>query len=182
MKRAGYIILVLVLGYFVWPYASVAQLGKAVREGDVTKLERKVEWDTVRTNLKEDLSDQVASNIEQSSNSDTLGGLLANVLAPTVSDGLVGAVVDTAVTAETVAEFGKRRNGDPETIEAKRGEMLKDPMKHLRWAFFTGINTFEVQLRPDRGEPTTDFDFELQGLNWKLVRVTPPENFSLNAG
>ena len=186
MKRYLLVIGIAALAYLAWPFLAIAQLGNAVQGGDVETLEKRVDWDGVRGYLKADLSQTVSANLQDraSNSGNALGGLLASVIAPSVSEGVVDGLVDATVTPEVIAELSKRRSDskDADTIEARREEMLKDPLKHVQWAFFSGPTTFEAQLRPDRGEPVTQFNFELQGLNWKLVRVIPPENFSLQAG
>ena len=185
MKRAVLICIIAILGYGAWPYIAIAQIGNAVQGGDVATLEKRVAWAEVRGHLKKDLSEKVATNIQAQANQsgNALGGLLANVLAPTVSSGVVDSLVEATVTPQVVAGLAERRpEQSADEVDAEREEMLKDPLKHVQWAFFSGLTTFEARVRPDRGEPVTQFNFELQGLNWKLVRVIPPEDFSLNAG
>ncbi|MEM0978322.1 MAG: DUF2939 domain-containing protein [Pseudomonadota bacterium] len=186
MKRAIILFVILGLGYLAWPYVAIAQLGNAVKEGNVSTLEKRVAWEDVRGHLKNDLAEQMSAGLqEQATNSgSTLGGLLTAVLAPAVSESVIDGLVDATVTPEVVAELAKERGSDQaeDSTDAQNEEMLKDPLKHVQWAFFSGLTTFEARVRPDRGEPATQFNFELQGLNWKLVRVIPPENFSLQAG
>ncbi|MEO0341829.1 MAG: DUF2939 domain-containing protein [Pseudomonadota bacterium] len=195
MKRAIYIILALTIGYVVWPYISVAQLGQAVREGDVAALERKVEWESVRLNLKTDLSGRLSGEIQDRANQSgsEIGNLLAQVLAPGVSNSVVEGFVEATVTPENVAEMGRKRAGTStgaetqsdsaaQTESAKREEMVIFPMNHIEWAFFTGPRQFEARLRPEREKPSTTFNFEFKEFGWKLVRIIPAEDFSLNAG
>ena len=83
MKRAVLIVVLLVLGYAALPYWSAHALGNALRDGDEKALAAGVDWQQLRANLGEDLTQVAAA---QTGQSEGLRGLLLARLAPELID------------------------------------------------------------------------------------------------
>jgi hypothetical protein len=85
--------LVLMLAYLAWPLAAAWQLRVAVKASDVPAIESKVDWTTLRANLKQ----TVGSNLKEKS-TDRQRGLVTRVLIGTLGPAAAGAVIDITVT------------------------------------------------------------------------------------
>ena len=175
MKRRVLIIALVVLGYAALPYWSAYALGTALRDGDEEVLADGVEWDRLRAGLSEDLSEVAAA---QSDRSEGLRQVLLSRLAPQ----LIDAGLEAGLTPETIGGTMRRirqiqeRNAEnaPETTETEDDAPAR--RADVRYAFFTGFNTFRVSLAPEGSEDVVDLNFERQGLSWPLVQLDLPDS------
>ena len=175
MKRALLIVVLLVMGYAALPYWSANALGNALRDGDEDVLASNVDWQQLRAELVEDLT-QVA--VAKTGRNEGLRGLILARLAPE----LIDAGLEAGLTPETIGGTMRRirelqeRNADaaPAPVESEDDGPVR--RSDVRYAFFTGLNTFRVSLAPDGSEDVVNLNFERQGLSWPLVQLDLPDS------
>jgi len=187
------VILLVIIGWVVWPYYAVYDLIKAVKEGDSATLERRVVWDGVRQGLRDDFNAILAKKVaEQSTKSQDqstiLGAGFAAVLGPVIINKMVDAYVTPQALAAIIRE-GRAALPDKNLIAAKNSAPqptspapATDHDHRFKWdrikyAFFSGgPTTFKVEVLPDADQsnqaPTT-LIFAWNG-DWRLTRVFLP--------
>src|SRR4029077_11721294 len=178
-----------VAGWIAWPYYAAYDLVVAVREGDVSTLEARVAWDTVRQGLRGDLNAILLQKLNTDAKTDTssgaaLGSGLAVMLGPVIVDRMV----DSYVTPHGVGAANRAHRTDNsssdaagvpsnfnQTIQAARRIRLDQ----IKYAFFSGGPlTFLVEFTPDHDPPfqhPTELRFQWDG-NWKLTRIILPSD------
>jgi Protein of unknown function (DUF2939)/GYF domain 2 len=176
-----------VAGWIAWPYYAAYDLAVAVRGGDVSTLESRVAWDSVRQGLRGDLNAILLQKLSTDAKTDTTSGAaLGTGLAAMLGPVIVDRMVDSYVTPQAVAA-AKRANridntssdGVPadfnETIQAAR----RIRFEQIKYAFFSGGPlTFLVEFIPDHDPPLqhpTRLRFQWDG-NWKLTRIMLPSD------
>src|SRR3712207_2501677 len=89
-KTVSAVIAAAAIGWVAWPYYSIHSLASAIRDGDVVTLEGKVNWESVRSGLRDDLKGAMAAAMSKktasASGSDALGMGLAAMLGPAIID------------------------------------------------------------------------------------------------
>ena len=95
-------VLLAALGYAAWPAWSAWQLRAAVKARDMAAIERKVDWPTLRANLKR----TIAANLKDDSKSPGAGFFtkaFKRTLGPLVTDTLIDAAVPPRTLAHVLA-------------------------------------------------------------------------------
>jgi len=172
--------LVLALGFLAWPLAAAWQLRVAVKAGDTAAIEPKVDWSTLRANLKQ----TVGGNLKEKS-ANPEHGLIKRVLIGTIAPAAAGAVIDFTVTPLTLGkvlagrslldDLGMMRQPGtaPLTTDAD-DDPIADPLapRRLRWAFFESPTRFRIEAVDKKmpGKRVVSI-LALQGVRWKLVDV-----------
>ena len=168
MKKRWLIVLVVLVllagGGWVWgsPYYTLWQMKQAAESRDVDALASHVDFDAVRSSVKEQVSAQLRRE---------RGGLLGEgglVLGALVHAGLADTAIDAAVSPNGMrfifAAAPLAESEPPSAIKLKANEM-----RYRRLSF----NRFEL-TRADGAA----LEFRLQGVNWKLIDVRlPPDAF-----
>ena len=140
--------LLMAASWIVWPYYAAYDLAVAVRNGDISTLEARVAWDSVRQGLRGDLNAIFLQKLNTAAKNDTksgaaLGTSLAAVLGPVIVD----RVVDSYVTPQAIAAVNGANRADDnssnatgapsnfnETIQSARRIRLGQ----IKYAFFSG--------------------------------------------
>ena len=152
--------LVLMLAYLAWPLTAAWQLRVAVKANDIAAIESKVDWATLRANLKQ----TIGSNLKEKS-TDPQRGLVTRVLIGTLGPAAAGAVIDFTVTPLTLGkvlagrslldDLGMTRQRDAgaaSPAENPGDDPAADPLapRRLRWAFFESPTRFKLEFdRPE---------------------------------
>ena len=175
MKRVVLIIALVVLGYAALPYWSAYALGTALRDGDENALESGVEWERLRAGLSEDLTQVAAAQ------SDGRGGL-RDLLVARLAPQLIDSGLETLLTPETIGSTMRQvreiqeRNAENSAAPTDEEDDAPARAGDVRYAFFTGLNTFRISLAPDGSDDVVDLNFERQGLSWPLVQLDLPDS------
>jgi Protein of unknown function (DUF2939) len=173
--------LVILLAYFAWPLTAAWQLRTAVKANDVPAIESKVDWTTLRANLKQ----TIGSNLKEKSANPEYG-LLKRALIGTLAPAAAGVVIDTTVTPLTLGKVlaGRsllddlgmtRQSGRATSTDADADEeAIADPLapRRLRWAFFESPTSFRIETIDLQmpGKRVVSI-LALHGTSWKLVDV-----------
>jgi hypothetical protein len=181
MRKLLIVPLVLPLAFLAWPLAAAWQLRVAVKSGDTAAIEAKVDWTTLRANLKQ----TVGGNLKEKS-ANPENGLIKRVLIGTFAPAAAGAVIDFTVTPLTLGkvlagrslldDLGMTRQGG--AVAATDADPADDPAadplapRRLRWAFFESPTRFRIEAVDKKmpGKRVVSI-LALQGVRWKLVDV-----------
>jgi Protein of unknown function (DUF2939)/GYF domain 2 len=173
--------------WIAWPYYAVFSLITAVREGDVSTLERRVDWNSVRQAFRGDLNAHLLKTMADKSKGkpdDSMANGVATLLGPTV----INSLVDGYVTPQAIASMA--RNEVP-TQSADGLPAIKsiNYVREIDWnkvtyAFFAGGPfSFRVDVLPDKAtKRPIGLELNWSG-DWRLVRVIiPPESLEMPSG
>lgn len=168
-------LLVLVLAaWLASPVLTARAVIQAARDGDEVRLERLVDFSSLRVSLKDELGARLAREMREDPRlSGGLGGL-GMLLAPS----LVSGAVDALVTPRAVA-FMVREARAPEPADVVRPveaepDAAREPGRRVRQAWaYRDLDTFAVTLwREDRPDDRLALLLERRGLfGWKLAAV-----------
>jgi Protein of unknown function (DUF2939)/GYF domain 2 len=190
LKVAIILVLAGITGWVAWPYYTVYELANAVREGDVSVLESRVAWDSVRQGLRDDLNAVLLKKLNTDAKTKAnepdaaFGAGLAVVLGPAIIDRMI----DSYVTPQAIATFnhtGKTdlaptaNNAPPKDLSETIQEARRIRWDQVQYAFFSGGPlTFKVKFIPDHKPPIRNpitLLFRWDG-SWRLTRILlPPE-------
>ena len=173
--------LVLPLAFLAWPLAAAWQLRVAVKAGDIAAIESKVDWTTLRANLKQ----TVGGNLKEKS-ANPQRGLIKRVLIGTIGPRrgrcrhrLHRHAADARQGAGRPQPARRSRHDAPArapALQRRRPPTIRpaDPLapRRLRWAFFESPTRFRIEAvdRKMPGKRVVSI-LALQGVRWKLVDV-----------
>ena len=167
-------ILLAMVSYAAWPISSAWQLRAAIKARDLAGIESRVDWPTLRSNLKQ----TIAVYLEDES---PAGGMFSNVkrvLVPFAASQMV----EIAVTPRTLALVlagdlagSATKPNTPGGIESDAAvDAISDQLslQRLRWAFFETPTRFRIEAVAQT-DPTKRVVsvLGLQDGSWKLVDV-----------
>ena len=198
MRKALIAILVpalLTLGYIAWPFWSALQLKLAVKAGDIAAIERKVEWDALRTSLRKSLLANMALHpgVTGKSATPSKAGIWQRIkakVAPSVIDSTVTRMLTPkGLSRLFAAREGYRRKllptlglGKPPSLfegtwlEGSWIDKFSDNIERVEHVVFTSPTRVEIEVI-DRYTPDRHFItvLQLKNFDWKLVglRLVP---------
>jgi len=180
----GVVIVSLTIGsYIVAPLWTAWSIREAVHANDSAYLERKIEWDSVRSSLKASLvgfsisaSGELKPTVEKPS--------LWQQLMSSLGHGAIDQFVNATVTPTGMSGLLKMRkayhaNADDAAARPPLLTRLRHVWSHITRAEFLGFTTFDMDMIDrDAPERTINCTLELKGFEWKLtqlrVKLTDP--------
>jgi Protein of unknown function (DUF2939) len=189
IRKLGAGVVLLALLFLSWPLWSAWQLHRAMKTRDIAALETRVDWPTLRANMKPRITQAIDDN---AANSGSISGALKRAISGVVAD----KGVDLLVTPQTLGRILAGREfvtsklkKDPKEVtppaskrppvtiddEEIEGEDPEDPMppRRLRWAFFESFDRFRIEsVHPRLKGGRMVAILGQQGLGWKLIDVS----------
>lgn len=173
-----------VIAWIAWPYYAAYELAVAVREGDVSILESRVAWDSVRQGLRGDLNAVLLQKLSADAKTDrTDGAAFGAGLAAVFGPAIIDRMIENYVTPQAVANRsrGIKSSSNSDSVSTLEEESARAAhsirLSQIKYAFFTGGPlTFRVDVVPDHEPPlrnSVEFYFQWTG-NWKLTRIMVP--------
>jgi hypothetical protein len=185
MRRSLYAVLGAILlgvAYIATPFVTAWSIREAMQNGNSDYLEHKIEWDSVRTTLRESLT-QVALGQPSDTPIATAEALPKPGLWQRIKNGLrksaVNNIVDSYVTPEGLPQlFSYRKtyrdvSGETAELEAMPWhERVAGFWSRIKRAEFKSPAVFEIEMA-DRNDPTRHYVglLELRGFEWKLTEL-----------
>jgi hypothetical protein len=167
-------IFLVMVAYAAWPTWSAWQLRAAIKARDLAGIESRVDWPTLRSNLKQ----TIAVYLEDGSSGTGVFSNVKRMLVPFAA----GQMVEFAVTPRALALVlagdlaGGATKSTPSSVESDTavdavGDQLS--LRRLRWAFFETPTRFRIEATAQT-DPTKRVVsvLALQGGRWKLVDVS----------
>jgi hypothetical protein len=143
-------------GYYFYPKWTLDRAVTAVEKGDVILLESIVDWQRVRSGLKADFVAPALANMPN----DQSG---FGILGAAIGANLANTLVDSMVSAPVIID--RARNGD--FVERWRRAAATNGR-------FVSLTTYAVDIAPpDRPDLRAALILELQGVEWRIVRLLP---------
>jgi hypothetical protein len=183
-------LLLLAAGYVAYPLVTAWSIREAMQRGDSERLEHKIEWDSVRTSLRESLGKMASGSAGAGSGSEetapelpakgglSKGGLWQRIKA-SVGRRAVDGIVDRYVTPEGLPQLFGVRNAYRE-VSGEAAELRALPWyrraadfwSRLKRAEFKTPAAFEVEMA-DRNDAARHYIglLELRGIEWKLTQL-----------
>jgi hypothetical protein len=182
-------VLTLALLFLAWPLWSAWQLHRAMKSRDIGGLEARVDWPTLRANLKPRITQAIEDDAASS-------GSITGALKRAISGAVAAKGVDLLVTPQTLGrllagrEFiASKLKKDPKDMppapkrslpaepasEDVEAEDPDDPMppRRLRWAFFESFDRFRIEsVHPRLKGGRMVAILGQQGLGWKLIDIS----------
>ena len=167
-------IFLVMAAYAGWPAWSAWQLRSAIKARNLPGIESRVDWPTLRSNLKQ----AIAVYLEDESPGDGVLSNLRRMLVPFAA----GQMVEIAVTPRTLALVlaGDLAGSATKSNTANGSEsdaavdVIDDQLslRRLRWASFETPTRFRIEATAQR-DPTKRVVsiLALEGASWKLVDV-----------
>lgn len=180
-KIISLIVLVLIAlgGYFyATPYLAISNLGKAVKEGNTTKVSEYVDYDHLRQNINRQLKIVVTEKMmnDPELNNNPFAGLALAMVTKIVDE-----ATDTLVSPEGMSAMldGKKPSNSTGGESNSESSSDKTPWEKAEKGY-DGYDWFVVSVLSAEGYKV-DFKFRRQGLTgWKLSEIKFPSEFFAN--
>ena len=177
MKKLAWIsggVLLAALGYVAaGPYLAIADIKTGIAEKDTDRLAAKVDFPTLRQNLKDQINARLMHNTAGELKDNPLGALAAG-LATTMVDGIVDAFVTPAGLANVMEGDRPSESLVKQTVKADTGPPPKeeDLLRNARYSY-DSFSQFSVWVPDDEGKETR-FVLQRDGVTWRLVNLVLP--------
>jgi hypothetical protein len=183
------ILALLIIAWVAWPYYAVFTLMAAVHDGDVSTLEKRVDWNSLRQALRGDLNAQLLQTLSGKAKGSDSSDAMATGIAAMLGPAVINQMIDGYVTAQAVATLSRNESasGPPNaTASASNFDKSFRQIRRVQWdqvkyAFFSGGPTsFRLDILPPNDPPQhspLSLEFNWVG-DWKLTRlILPPDAF-----
>ena len=159
------LLIVLCLGYIVWPYISVWKLYGAIRAENPEAISDRIDFPSLRISLKEQMNAFVMKEMVNDKNMDDnpFAGLAA-VFLPKMVESMVEAYVTPAGITQ-MFESGAFKAGKPSEGQKTSSEPASERLKKIKFAFFSNPAKFVIKTED------VDFVLRLRDWTWKLTEV-----------
>ena len=169
------LVALIALGAYVaaGPYLAIHGIRQALAEQNTRRLERHVDFPSVRASIKAQLEDQMARR----AGSEMQQGLFG-ALAVGIARSVMGGGVDAMVTPMGIAAILQGRNmwkqSSGQTVDGNTWgpAVPADPLANATHRY-ESPSRFVATVQDHQGETTT-FVFRRQGLVWKLTDIRLP--------
>jgi len=159
--------------YAFSPAYALSQLRDAAIEGDQAELEERVDFDAVRTSMKEQMKAQVAVELMKEQDENPLaamGGMMAMGVMDTMIDSMVTPEMIVGIVKEgSLAQESMANDNDDEAQSSEESNVDWDIERD-------GLSSFTVHIT-NKGEPDARMPsimFDRDGLGWRLVDIRFP--------
>jgi len=174
--------------YLLWPYIAVLSLYVALQTGDIAGVEERVDWSSLKKELRVDLDNLIEIKLKESLNkkmqlnfdSLTLSKQISEKIA--TPEGLIYLFHKPNEFIEQIRQIFKFSNAlplekiNPPVVEKKSFELegpnVPNLFERIKYAFFTEPDSFRLSF--NEADLSFTMDWRLQGLFWKLVRLKIP--------
>jgi hypothetical protein len=172
---ASFLLIVLLVGYWAWPFVGLGTLASALQAHDAAAVSEQVDFEYLRRNLTAQI---VASYLRLTGREGRLGPLRA--LAPGIGASLADPWVSQIVNVETLVELlrGGTIQSELGTISLNSRELPNFSLRNAWNAWFNseyGLGHFSIGL-PANVEAVEQFRLRMQllGWRWKLTGIDLP--------
>lgn len=155
------------------PYLAMHGIHQAIEKKDIQQLGRHVDYPALRTNIKAQVENRIAHEINQRFG-DQAGSMNPGV-AGMLSDNAVDAMTSPAGIAILLQGSSLAQHAAG-SIDPQRGSTTTpppyDPLKDAKTGF-RSPSRFVATVHSAKGNPV-DFVFERRGLRWRLTNIILP--------
>ncbi|WP_298719455.1 DUF2939 domain-containing protein [uncultured Oceanisphaera sp.] len=189
MRKTKYVLLLLILyavGYVAAaPWLTAYRISDAVDQRDSVALAERVEFDSVRLSLKQQLNSRVLRELGADNKQNpfaALGASLANIMVDGLLDTyMTPAGIERLMRGETPAPGIPESRPLPPSNTNGNGSDSGKPQAERKKLFsdahmgYRSLHRFVVTVTDDEGKQA-DFVLSRRGLDWKLTAIVLPLN------
>tara|TARA_Y100000590_G_scaffold25450_1_gene28839 strand:- start:838 stop:1410 length:573 start_codon:yes stop_codon:yes gene_type:complete len=172
--------------YILWPYIAVFSLYVALQTGDIAGVEERVDWSSLKKELRMDLNNLIKIRLKKSLNKKMQLNFDSLNLSEQISDkiatpeGLIYLFNEPNEFIEQIRQIFTNtlplEKINPPAAEKKsfqlEGPNFPNLFEHIKYAFFTEPYSFRLSF--NEAKLSFNMDWRLQGFFWKLVRLKVP--------
>ena len=175
--------------YLIWPYIAVLSLYVALQTGNIAGVEERVDWSSLKKELRVDLDNLIKIKLKESLNkkmqvnfdSQTLSKQISEKIA--TPEGLIylfhkpNEFIEQIRQTLTFTNALPQEKVNPSSVVEKKPFEIEGPnvpslLERIKYAFFTAPDSFRLSF--NEADLSFTMDWRLQGLFWKLVRLKIP--------
>jgi hypothetical protein len=162
-RTVAYVVLgALLASYLSYPYVTLYRLDRALEASDTRVVAELIDWPSVRTQLKADVTTSLATQAYGASGPEAIGAAFALALSPYVFDPVADRVISPSGLIAWHSDA--RRSGRSSTL-----------WEATSYAFFRTPTRFLVTLRMNEPQyPNIEFEMRLKGLRWQVDHLVWP--------
>jgi hypothetical protein len=163
--KLGAAALLMLGSYLAFPLYATRALGDALRSGERERLERSIDFESLRASLRTELDARGRAMLGD--------GPILNDLADLFGSTLLDNAVEVYVTPQALATL--IRSGDLSkaavagVIQPDAAKDFEIDLRDASWAFFSDPTTFDVEL------PNAGLTLRFQNWWWQLVEIRPKQ-------
>jgi hypothetical protein len=177
MKKWIALAMVLLLALFGYmaagPYLAINGIRTALAEQDTSKLERHVDFSSLRVSIKAQVEDSLARRAGSEMQSNLLGAIALSVAGNMLGSGVDAMVTPTGIGALLQGRsMWKKSLGDTVDGDTYGKPVPADPLKNAEH-HYESLSRFTATIRDEDGKPVI-FVFKRNGLSWKLADIRLP--------
>jgi len=174
--------------YLLWPYIAVLSLYVALQTGDIAGVEERVDWSSLKKELRVDLDNLIKIKLKESLNKKMQVNFDSLTLSKQISgkiatpEGLIYLFHKPNEFIEQIHQVLTFTNALPlekinPPVAKKKSFELEGPnfpnlFERIKYAFFTEPDSFRLSF--NESDLSFTLDWRLQGLFWKLIRLKIP--------
>ena len=174
--------------YLLWPYIAVLSLYVALQTGDIAGVEERVDWSSLKKELRVDLDNLIEIKLKESLNkkmqlnfdSLTLSKQISEKIA--TPEGLIYLFHKPNEFIKQIRQILTFTNPLPlkkinPSVAEKKSFELEGPnfpnlFERIKYAFFTEPDSFRLSF--NEAELSFTIEWRIQGIFWKVVRLEIP--------
>jgi hypothetical protein len=166
---------VVVAAYMAMPYVTLWQIAGALQRGDVEELRSAIDWDSVRSGLKADISAGIVGGVfdaDQAAPTQIASNTLPRFGTSFIS-GIAGSVVDREVTPQHLATMVRQ------LAPAEPDAGFSMPLRGVEYAFFETPTRFLLTVRCPGQDPADQplrVRLQMEDGGWRVVRAWIPQD------
>lgn len=160
MRFIGYLLLLALLGYGLWPYVIVYRLDDAVSQLEATRLKPYVDLPAIRENYKARLDAGVDTLLPATDPGNVLGWLRQNL------DRLGDAALEQAITLPWLHQRVR------EAVSAATGQNPPYLIAGIDYAFFETHDRLLIRIGK-LGQGETHLRLTREGREWRITDIIP---------
>ena len=187
MRKFFITFFILLSCYFLWPYLVVFNLYVALKTGNTSGVEKRVDWAPLKEGLTKDLDQLVAKELEKNLKNE---GIQVSFDSLTLSkeisekigtpEGLIYLFNKPEKFLEQIREAFENKTPTkqitPPSTQKKpyepEGPNIPDLHERIDYVFFTDLSSFRLSFK--QGNLPFTLDWHRLGLSWKLVQLKLP--------
>ena len=173
--------------YFLWPYLVVFNLYVALKTGNTSGVEKRVDWAPLKEGLTKDLDQLVAKELEKNLKNEGIQVSFDSLtLSKEISEkigtpkGLIYLFNKPEKFLEQIREAFENKTPTkqitPPSTQKKpyepEGPNISDLHERIDYVFFTDLSSFRLSFK--QGNLPFTLDWHRLGLSWKLVQLKLP--------
>ena len=174
--------------YLLWPYIAVLSLYVALQTGDIAGVEERVDWSSLKKELRVDLDNLIKIKLKENLNKKMQVNFDSLTLSKQISEkiatpeGLIYLFHKPNEFIEQIHQILTFKNALPlekinPPVAEKKSFKLEGPnfpnlFERIKYAFFIEPDSFRLSF--NEADLSFTMDWRLQDFFWKLVRLKIP--------